>query len=87
MMCFMFVGCFYRDKKNSKFIDMDFDNCINKFNKNDLSLDNLSLNAVPLSAKISTMYIPFDKEEMSTDAVPGLPSIVFDRPSSRCLFF
>ena len=26
------------------------------------------LNAVPLSAKISTMYIPFDKEEMSTDA-------------------
>ena len=30
------------------------------------------LNAVPLSAKISTMYIPFDKEEMSIDAVPGL---------------
>ena len=26
----------------AKFIDMDFDNCINKFNKNDLSLDNLS---------------------------------------------
>ena len=41
-MFYVFVGCFYRDKKNSKFIDMDFDNCINKFNKNDLSLDNLS---------------------------------------------
>ena len=30
------------------------------------------LNVVPLSAKFSTMYIPFDKEEMSIDAVPGL---------------
>lgn len=35
------------------------------------------LNVVPLSAKISTMYIPFDKEEMSIDAVRGcLPLIV-----------
>ena len=30
------------------------------------------LNVVPLSAKNSTMYIPFDNEQMSTDAVPGL---------------
>lgn len=30
------------------------------------------LNVVPLSEKISTMYIPFDNEEMSTDAMPGL---------------
>lgn len=30
------------------------------------------LNVVPLSAKISTMYIPFGKEEMSTDSISGL---------------
>ena len=38
----MFVDCFCRDKKNPKFIDMDFEDCLNKFNKKDLSLDNLS---------------------------------------------
>lgn len=30
------------------------------------------LNAVPLSAKISTMYIPFDKEEMSDRCRAGV---------------
>ena len=52
---------------------MDFDNCINKFNKNDLSLDNLSFECrAVICENFHDVYIPFDNEEMSTDAMPGL---------------